>query len=490
MTAPAAKQRKFLAELKQTLDTSDATPQWREWINRHSDLIASSNLPLHVFRSHHELGATLSNGCWSDPHPHADLVPLLDALSSQEEIARLQRLTDAFNEFSAEATGVISASITREAALRQMALATYGTLYLRGQMDFESWYRHGLFWEARFQFRDLTTRRLIAEDFTLWLARLRDQGATRLSVQVAAVAIDAAVDIETVERSFVVHFPNREQRWFLGDEKLATSSDADRDVPDAAYYAAAIDKYWLIGESQPVASPSDTDWRATYEAIRRDLLNDPCRQIQKPLANYAPYRVYTRAENDWGQLPVLPDSPKLPLPHQLLELLDTLRAGFDNDSHPKNEGNMYVMASEAEIARLDDWSRRLDAWIATVQVHAANETRWLSGATDGAQDEAAVPAVAHRTTDSSHAASVENAPSIHSDPESQFTSSTASGSSDSSSDKSSVDSIKGLGWAVAFVVLTLFVVACAKIVVAWPWLAVPVALVLVLIGKYRSKRSR
>jgi hypothetical protein len=51
---------------------------------------------------------------------------------------------------------------------RQAALASYGTLFLSDRAELETWYRHGLFWESRFQFRD-AAQRLVANDFTEWL---------------------------------------------------------------------------------------------------------------------------------------------------------------------------------------------------------------------------------------------------------------------------------------------------------------------------------
>jgi hypothetical protein len=69
-----------------------------------------------------------------------------------------------------------------EALWRQVALVSYGTQILRKSLALEDWYRHAIFFGARFQFRALAGNALLAADFTLWLSTLRQAGATRLSL--------------------------------------------------------------------------------------------------------------------------------------------------------------------------------------------------------------------------------------------------------------------------------------------------------------------
>ncbi|QGZ40178.1 hypothetical protein IP92_04915 [Pseudoduganella flava] len=51
----------------------------------------------------------------------------------------------------------------REPILREVALVSYGTLYLRGDVALDDWYRHNVFEGATVQFRDLAENALLAE---------------------------------------------------------------------------------------------------------------------------------------------------------------------------------------------------------------------------------------------------------------------------------------------------------------------------------------
>jgi hypothetical protein len=118
MSAPAAIKRRFEKNIKQVLDTAEATQVWRAWVTKHIDIIAVSNLPLHVFASQRELSVVLSCGAWTDPHPHADFVPLLDEYSTEATALRLLPLIDAFKEIEPE-----GASLT-EVQAREIVVRT------------------------------------------------------------------------------------------------------------------------------------------------------------------------------------------------------------------------------------------------------------------------------------------------------------------------------------------------------------------------------
>lgn len=73
---------------------------------------------------------------------------------------------------------------------RAVALTSYGTGCLRGDLPLEDWLRHGVFFQARFQFRSPDHNALLADDFTLWLGNLARSGATRLSLRRGTIQTD------------------------------------------------------------------------------------------------------------------------------------------------------------------------------------------------------------------------------------------------------------------------------------------------------------
>ena len=180
----------------------------------------------------------------------------------------------------------------------------------------------------------------------------------------------------------IVHFPNRHQCGAWGREALVfDSTGAEREYPrypDAATRRANR-RYWLVEDERACREIPDTDGSRISSSTRRVCSESSYANTKATLPTYTPYRTYMRADGDWAQLSAIPESPQLPLPHQLLAFLNTERGTFDNDTHTKNEGNPYIGASEEQTASMDAWSNKLNVWLADVQLRAANEIRWSAG---------------------------------------------------------------------------------------------------------------
>jgi hypothetical protein len=146
---------------------------------------------------------------------------------------------------------------------RQVALVGYGTQFLRHKLPLEDWYRHGVFFDARFQFRSLEDKRLLADDFTVWLGTLAQAGATRLSLHPAAqLKVDG-------DYAVAVHFPDRYQVWAVGVEQPAWQERFE--FPRARGYAGDVDSYWLTGEQAGQLPVPATNWKEFAAAIAADL---------------------------------------------------------------------------------------------------------------------------------------------------------------------------------------------------------------------------
>lgn len=98
---------------------------------------------------------------------------------------------------------------------------------------------------------------------------------------------------------------------------------------------------------------------------------------------YAPYCVSMPSESSWAKLPLIPASPKLAIQHQLLAMLDSERAIFNDDTNCKDENRYYLHLSEQQAAEVDHRGRRLESGIAEVRLRAGNELRWSAGGGGG-----------------------------------------------------------------------------------------------------------
>lgn len=267
--------------------------------------------------------------------------------------------------------------------LRQVALVSYGTQFLRGLLPLEQWYQHGIFFDARLQFRDGADQRLLAADFTLWLTMLRATGAQRLSLHQPS---ELAVTTPAAERGgdyiVVAHFPDRYQLWVTGTETAgwrepaelqaqATSKYTYPYFPDAATYAARLDSYWCIKDVDGALALPETDWGKLTTTIRGDLAI----RIASGTQPGVPFNVRVPSDRAWSQFPLFIFNNGLSQPHRLMTALDLAKSKYDNDTHCKNEGNLYNFLDEQGSAELYAWSQRLDQWIIDVLLRCANENR-------------------------------------------------------------------------------------------------------------------
>ena len=369
-------------------------------------------------------------------------------------------------------------------ALRQAALASYGTLYLRDLIELEQWYRHGIFWEARFQFRDASGR-LVADDFTNWIGALRERGALRLSVHARPAKLPDHLRVKWSSWVLIAHYPNRHHVWALGDESVEMiEGDITRPVespyfpkfPDAAYYAGAVDSYWLVSEDEGVPDVPVTEWRSYSKALLDELTKATYRRVtHAKLPPYQPYHAEMRADSEWAQLPVIPASPDVPWPHQMLALLASERAQFDNDTATKNETSLYVAATKEVADELDAWSARIDEWRDDVLVRAANELDWQK-----------LPAERETTHATASSASSSQSVSDASTPESPPAIAYIDNTRQLAKEARQHRSVNAFGWMAAFAVIAVMIIAIAKVIAAFPWAAVIIALPIMLAVKNRK----
>lgn len=239
----------------------------------------------------------------------------------------------------------------QETILRRIALVSYGTRFLRGEIALEAVAGHGLFDGIRSQFRD-DAKRVLSQEFTQWLHLQREAGAQRFSLHLlASLPIAPQPATYAQEPALVVHFAGRYQVWRCQCDNHE------------------LDLYWTV---QAVAGELDvpvTDWPALMAAVRKDLGIPigtlPC----KPY--FAPW--WEQAKET--KLPIFPYASALCLPHQLMEMLCNQNEKTRNDLNCKNENSYYKHLSEEQAAEVDAWGRRLADWIVQVQLCCANETR-------------------------------------------------------------------------------------------------------------------
>ncbi|PLK47996.1 hypothetical protein [Uliginosibacterium sp. TH139] len=293
---------------------------------------------------------------------------------------------------------------TSDSSWRQIALCAWGSQYLAGGNELDDWFRHGVFWEAPQLFRSLPGRTLIAADFCAWLFWLRSRGAMRLTLHATESGqVPAGEDFYWGERLICVHFAEGCERWLTGEEipgctdandaALEAAREASGEwswVPDPGAYAGDIETWWCLGMGEAISVP-ETDWSASAARLQAELFPEDGLRGRWRLPDQTELRAGNKGDAEWSSLPTLPHSRSLTLPHRLLDYLHGEQARFSNDTHPKNEGNLYVCASAEEAARIDHWGERLDAWVDTLQRAAANERRWREGGKGGSMLMPALP---------------------------------------------------------------------------------------------------
>lgn len=259
---------------------------------------------------------------------------------------------------------------------RQAALVSYGSLFLRGENTLDEWYRHGNLHNARSIFRASADNALLADDFTLWLSILKGAGAVRLSLHGPGEFSEVVPgDGRRQAYAVVAHYADGYQIWTVGREEAAWRDNPTFvDSPDYWHYfngtahRPAIDTYWC-GEKIPgrLEVPG-TDWQALTAAIDADL------DIALPsgAGPAAPFFLTESGVPARADLPLLPASQAWPA-HRLAAALYALQLKFANDTHPKNEGNLYLGLNAEGEARLQNWGMRLDKWMIDVLLRGAND---------------------------------------------------------------------------------------------------------------------
>jgi hypothetical protein len=148
----------------------------------------------------------------------------------------------------------------------------------------------------------------------------------------------------------------------------------------------------------------------------------------------------------------------------------------NNDTHPKNESSPYQFLAQDDAARLFDWGRRLDGWITEVLLRCANECGDRAGALKETPFERMAPAAAVEQVQAQADDAVPTVPAP--------IPAVVQGTLESRS-----KSMKALAFILAFAGASLFVLAIANIVVAFPWLAILLGLPLALYAKEKHKQS-
>ena len=350
---------------------------------------------------------------------------------------------------------------------RQIALVSYGTQFLRDKLALDDWYRHGIFFGARLQFRQLSDNALLADDFTWWLGILKESGAVRLSLHLLSeFGIGRPAVIHDGDYAVVAHFPDRHQIWAVGVERAAwLGHPLLPDVPgipifpDATHWGGEIDGYWCVEERPGQLEVPETNWKALADAIGTDL------DIAMPSSLAPPGPVFLPPEPaaSWAKFPLFPSGSVTVLAHGMLASLYREQSKFANDTHFKNENSYYQSLDDEGAAKVDDWGRRLDGWVREVEMRCANESRQRASGDDGMPlplpPAAAKPAARPAASKDVRPVRDARTPS-YADPV------TPPGRR----------WLRRIVFVVVLAVVCLLLLAFAHIVAAWPWLSVVLGL--------------
>lgn len=379
-----------------------------------------------------------------------------------------------------------------------MALVSYGTRFLRGHLALEDWYRHGVFFGARLQFRAPDGNALLADDFTWWLGILRQSGAARLSLHLSsAFGLDAQRATRGGAYAVAVHFADRHEIWIVGEERAAwlehplLPDDGHYPAfPDATCWGGELDSYWRIAERPGALEVPETGWKQLAAAIAADL------DIRVPssLVPAGPLFVPGGEPESWAKLPLFARSAAAAPAHHLLGTLYAERARLSNEMNPKNENSAYQHMDEAGAVAMENWARRLDSWIIEAELRCANECR------DSATVESAAPLTRlHRPVEVTLPDQSPLAPPPgQSQPagnagraEAGAPLAASSGATPSRAPSAGSGGIgkwrDRLAFAIAMAAGCLFVVACAHIIVRFPWLAILIGLPYALHVRYKQR---
>lgn len=380
-----------------------------------------------------------------------------------------------------------------------MALVSYGTQFLRGHVELEDWYRHGVFFGARLQFRAPDGNALLADDFTWWLGILRQSGAVRLSLHLPAeFGLGAERATGGGAYAVAVHFADRHEIWIVGEEQAAwhehplLPDDGHYPAfPDATYWGGELDSYWRIAERPGTLEVPETDWKQLAAAISADL------DIRVPssLVPAGPLFVPGGEPESWAKLPLFAKSAAAAPAHHLLATLYAEQARLANEMNPKNENSAYQYMDEAGAVAMENWARRLDSWIIETELRCANECRDSTTFESAAPltrlhrpVEVAVPGQAqpNQSPPAGNAGRADaGAPLAAS---SCATPSRATPSGGPAAGSGGIGKWRDrLAFAIAMAAGCLFVVACAHIIVRFPWLAILIGLPYALYVRYKQR---
>jgi hypothetical protein len=255
---------------------------------------------------------------------------------------------------------------------RRLVWISYGNAYLTGRATFDEWNSHRLLWDAVTLFRDAATRQLVAEDGFEWLWLLKTQGAQYLSLatQQSAPVIDGMLEVDA--QLVHCHYADRIETWAAAREASTALRTFHQCHDSEAFFGKHIpdiDAYFLIASEPHAAKRAPVelpDWKKLQAEFDQTFGATQARRL--PPRNKTPwfYAEYF-AEPDWANLPTLPADDRLLGAHRLLQQLLSLRQQFDNDTHPKNEGNLYAYASAEAAEQLDHYAQALDHWLDRLQ---------------------------------------------------------------------------------------------------------------------------
>lgn len=353
---------------------------------------------------------------------------------------------------------------------RQLALVSYGTQFLRDKLALDDWYRHGIFFGARLQFRQLADNALLADDFTWWLGILKESGAVRLSLHLLSeFGIAHPPVIHDGDYAVVAHFPDRHQIWAVGVERAAwLDHPLVPDVPgvpifpDATHWGGEIDGYWCVEERPgPLAVP-ETNWKALANSIATDLETT----IPSSLAPPGPIFLPSTPPAAWARFPLFPSGSVTVVAHGILASLYREQSRFANDTHFKNDSSYYQGLDDEGAAKVDDWGRRLDGWIVEVEMRCANEYRQRASSDDGMP--LPLPPAAAKPAATSVRQEPERKAPTYTDPV------TPPGRK----------WFRRIVFLVVLAVVCLLLLAFAHIVAAWPWLSVVLGLPFAIYAVY------
>jgi len=349
-----------------------------------------------------------------------------------------------------------------ESIHRQIALVSYGTQFLRDKLALDDWYRHGIFFGARLQFRQLADNALLADDFTWWLGILKESGAVRLSLHLLAeLGIARPAVIQYGDYAVVAHFRDHHQIWAIGverpawlDHPLVPDVPGIPIFPDATHWGGELDGYWCLEERPGQLEVPETNWKALAGSIAADLEIT----IPSSLAPPGPIFLPSTPPAAWAKFALFPSGSATVVAHGILASLYREQAKFANDTHFKNDSSYYQGLDAAGAAKVDDWGRRLDGWIVEVELRCANEYRQRASSDDGVP--LPLPPAAAKPA----------APPARQDREPQAPTYT---------DPLTPPGRKWLRrivFVVVLAVICLLLLAFAHIVAAWPWLSVVLGL--------------